>query len=59
MKLKEFKEIVNRIHPMYDNVEVSFICHSKEYFVRDIENDIEWYEDDMNDNIKRVDITVE
>ena len=59
MNLKEFKEVLNKIPSEYDNIEVSFICESKERLVRDIENDIEWYEDDMHNDVKRVDITIE
>ncbi len=59
MNLKEFKEVLNRIPSEYDNIEVSFICEGKERLVKDIENDIEWYEDDMHNDIKRVDIAVE
>lgn len=58
MNLKEFKEVINRIPTMYDETEVSFIANSKEYLVKDTENDIEWYEDDMANNIKRIDIAV-
>jgi hypothetical protein len=58
MNLKEFKEVLNRIPTEYDNFEVSFICEGKERLVTDIENNIEWYEDDMNNNKKMVDITL-
>ena len=58
MNLKEFREVINRIPNMYDDVEVSFICNHKEYLVRDIENDIEWYIDDIHDDVKRIDIAV-
>lgn len=58
MNLKEFKEVLNRIPTMYDETEVSFIANSKKYLVKDTENDIEWYEDDMANNIKRIDIAV-
>ena len=58
MNLKEFKEVLNRIPTDYDNVEVNFICDSKERLVKDIEHDIEWYVDDMHNDEKRVDITL-
>lgn len=58
MNLKEFKEVLNRIPAMYDETEVSFIANSREYLVKDIEDDIEWYKDDMQDNIKRIDIAI-
>lgn len=58
MNLKEFREVINRIPNMYDETEVSFIANHKEYLVKDIENDIEWYEDDIHDNVKRIDIVV-
>lgn len=58
MNLKEFKEVLNRIPTEYDNVEVSFICEGKEKLITDIENNIEWYEDDMNNNKRMVDITL-
>lgn len=58
MNLKEFREVINRIPNMYDETEVSFIANHREYLVKDIENDIEWYEDDIHDNVKRIDIAV-
>lgn len=53
MKLKEFKEIVNRIHPMYDNTDVTVIIKGKAHNIEVVE----WYEE-WTEN-KRVDITVE
>lgn len=58
MNLKEFKEVLNRMPTDYDDVRVSFICDCKERLVKDIENDIEWYADDMHNNEKRIDITL-
>lgn len=58
MNLKEFKEVLNKIPKTYDNVQVFFICNGKTYTVQDIENDIEWYEDDIKNNKKFVDITI-
>ena len=58
MNLKEFREVINKIPNMYDDTEVSFICNHKEYLVKDIENDIEWYIDDMHDDVKRIDIAL-
>lgn len=58
MNLKELKEVLNNIPMDYDNVEVSFICDCKERFIKDIENNIEWYTDNMRNDEKRVDITL-
>ena len=58
MKLKEFKEMINKIpSEIYDDVEVSIICNNKEYLIRD-EDDIEWYADDMDNDKLKIDITV-
>ena len=58
MKLKEFRELINEIPvDIYGDVEVSIICRSKEYLIKD-EDNIEWYADDMDNDKLKIDITV-
>ena len=57
MKLKEFRKIINMIPTEFDNVEISIITNHSEYLIKNAD-DIEWYNDDMNDNKPMIDITV-
>ena len=57
MNLREFREIINKIPTLYDNVKVSFIAESKEFLVKNYD-DIEWYQDDMDNNALKIDITL-
>lgn len=57
MNLEDFKLLINSIPAIYDDTEVSFICNGKAYTITE-DSCIEYYEDDMNDNKKMVDITI-
>ena len=56
MKLKEFKQIINQIPALYDEVEVNLVTESRAYLIDSID-DIEWYSDDMDNDTLKVDIT--
>lgn len=57
MNLKEFKEVLNKIPSEYNEIQVSFFVKGREYSITDT-NNIEWYEDDIRNNKKFVDITI-
>lgn len=56
MKLKEFRQIINQIPTLYDEVEINLITESQAYLIDSID-DIEWYSDDMDNDTLKIDIT--
>ena len=56
MNLKEFRQVINQIPTLYDDVEVNLITESQAYLINSID-DIEWYSDDMDNDTLKIDIT--
>ena len=56
MNLKEFRQIINKIPTLYDEVEINLITESQAYLIDSID-DIEWYSDDMDNDTLKIDIT--